>query len=296
MAASVQQVLEEALLRLVVSCHEAKGSDALCLAGGVALNCVANSRLATETPFKRFSIQPAAGDGGGALGAALYVSYAEHPELPRAAGHHSTLLGPSFHDDTIRAFLDEAGASYERLSEDDLCRRTAELIHQNQIVGWFQGRMEFGPRALGSRSILANPCNPAMKEILNSRVKFREDLRPFAPAVLADRAPEFFDLPYDSPYMLFMVPVKDSQRGRLPSVTHIDGTARVQTVQRDENPRFHRLLEAFDALTGVPIIINTSFNIRGEPIVCTPDDAYTCFQKTDIDFLVMGDCLVSKEW
>ena len=296
LAASVQQVLEEAMVGLVSSCYEPDGPDALCLAGGVALNCVANTRLIDATPFRRFAIQPAAGDGGGALGAALYAQYAMAPETFTQSGRHTTLLGPAFSDEAICDFLDARGVSYERPGEDELCRQAAELVHQGQILGWFQGRMEFGPRALGSRSIVANPCRPEMKDVLNRRVKFREDFRPFAPAVLAEHAGDYFECPFESPHMLFVAPVRAGKRNVIPSVTHTDGTARLQTVTREEQPRFYRLIEQFGRLSGVPAVINTSFNVRGEPIVCTPEDAYHCFMKTDIDALVMGDALVTKAW
>jgi len=295
LAASLQQVTEEALIRLGCDLYDLCGGvENVCLAGGVALNCVANYRFIQETPFKKIFIQPAAGDGGGSMGAALYAFY-NSVEKPRSLRRHSTLLGPQFGKAEIRRYLESRRAIFVEYDEETLCRRTAELIHKNQIVGWFQGRMEFGPRALGSRSILANACNPEMKDILNSRVKFREDFRPFAPAVLAEKAGEYFNFSEESPFMLFISPVRSGKEGRIPSVTHVDHTARLQTVAREENPRFHRLLEHFEAISGVPVVINTSFNIRGEPIVCTPEDAYNCFLKTDIDFLVMGDFLVEKE-
>ncbi len=294
LAASLQHLLEEAMVRLGNLLYAKTGSDNVCLAGGVALNCVANSRFMKHTPFKRVSVQPAAGDAGGSMGAAMYAYYTLCGDRPRPE-EHSTLLGPWYSNGEIRGFLDSVGATYTEYDEETICRKTAELIHGNKIVGWFQGRMEFGPRALGSRSILANPCNPEMKDILNARVKFREDFRPFAPAVLAEKAREYFDLDFDSPYMLFIADVKPGMAKLIPSVTHTDNTARVQTVSRRENPIFYRLIEEFGRISGVPVVINTSFNIRGEPIVCTCEDAYNCFMKTDIDFLVMGNYLIEKE-
>lgn len=293
LAASVQAVLEDALVRMASVFQKETQQENLCLAGGVALNCVANLRLVRDTAFRNFCIQPASGDGGGSMGAALYGYYSSHT-YPAAKPHHSTLLGPEFSNDEVERVLKSKDLDYTRADEQALCRKTADLIYRNQIVGWFQGRMEFGPRALGSRSILANAANPSMKDILNSRVKFREDFRPFAPAVLQEKASEYFDLPFESPYMLFIAPVKSGMGSRIPSVTHTDGTARLQTVSRDDNPRFHRLISEFEALSGIPVVINTSFNIRGEPIVCTPQDAINCFLKTDIDYLIINDFIVAK--
>ncbi|RJO63473.1 MAG: hypothetical protein C4523_20210 [Myxococcales bacterium] len=295
LAASVQKLTEEAMIALGNDLHRTCGGvENVCLAGGVALNCVANEKFMRQTPFKRISIQPAAGDGGGALGAALYAAYAHgEPRPPRP--FHSTLLGPEFSRQAIRDLLIKERAAFTEMDEDAICHKAAQLIAENQILGWFQGRMEYGPRALGNRSILANACNPAMKDVLNARVKFREDFRPFAPAVLEERAKDYFDIDFPSPYMLFAPQVKPGMGARIPSVTHFDNTARVQTVSRAENPRFHKVISAFETLAGVPVVINTSFNIRGEPIVCTPKEAYDCFMKTDIDFLIMGDFLVEKE-
>ncbi len=294
-AASLQAVLEQCLVQMACKLHEAAGRpDNLCLAGGVALNGVANWRLLQDTPFKSLWVQPAAGDAGGALGAALNCAHAGKPRNVSAVGKHSTLLGPEYTDAEIEAALTAEGVGYQKLSQPDMLARTAALITTNQIVGWFQGRMEFGPRALGCRSILANASNPSMQDILNSRVKFREDFRPFAPAVLADKAEEYFHLPFDSPYMLFVCPVRDEHKQALPSVTHTDGTARTQTVTAEDNPVFYDLLKQVEALSGVPIVINTSFNIRGEPIVCTPLDAVRCFLRTDIDCLVIGNYIAEK--
>ncbi len=295
LAASLQKVYEDLLLHLANTFYRQSGGvENLCLAGGTALNCVANARLVKETPFQRIWVPPAAGDGGGSLGAALHAYYAHGGDRPAPARFNS-LLGPEYDDAEIRRMLEENGADYVRLEGDQLYEKTAELIWENQIVAWFQGRMESGPRALGCRSILANPCNPKMKDILNARVKFREEFRPFAPAVLAEEAEEFFDLDRESPFMLFAVQVKPGQGRRIPAVTHVDNTARVQTVHPEDNPRFHRLIQAFKRRSGVPVVINTSFNIRGEPIVCTPQDAYNCFLGAGIDFLVIGNYLVEKE-
>jgi carbamoyltransferase len=293
LAASLQAVLEDALIGMARTLYEsAEQSRNLCLAGGVALNGVANWRLYADTPFEAVWVQPAAGDSGGAVGAALMASYAGGAR--REPRRFSAMLGPKFSNTEIEIVLRQEGVTYEWYLEEELLARTAELILKDRIIGWFQGRMEFGPRALGCRSILANACNPDMQNILNRRVKFREDFRPFAPAVLAENADEFFDVPFESPYMLFVNPVREDKRTVIPSVIHVDGTARVQTVARDDNPRFYRLLQEVERRCGVPVVINTSFNIRGEPIVCSPRDAVRCFLKTDIDFLMIGDFIVEK--
>ncbi|MBU0552641.1 hypothetical protein KKF91_07085 [Myxococcota bacterium] len=299
LAASTQEILERGVLGMARAAHARVGGEALCMAGGVALNCVANARLQREGPFKHIWVQPAAGDGGGALGAALYAWHhavsAEESAARRAEGaRYSTLLGPSWSDEEIRAVLDAEGADYTPLEGEALYTRTAALLAEDQIIGWYQGRMEYGPRALGNRSILANPMNPEMKDILNARVKFREDFRPFAPAVRVEDVGAWFE-GGESPFMLFAPAVKPGVGARLPSITHVDGTARVQTVHPEDNPRFHRLLSVWGERTGVPVLINTSFNVRGEPIVCSPADAYRCFLRTDIDFLVMGRFLVEKD-
>lgn len=293
-AASLQVVLENVLIKMANNLYEKTNqTENLCLAGGVALNSVANWSIFKNTPFKSVWIQPAAGDSGGAVGAALSAYYA-NANTNREITRYSTLLGPKYSNTAIEIILKEEQVSYRWYLEDELLEQTANLILKNRIVGWFQGRMEFGPRSLGSRSILANAGNPLMQDILNRRVKFREDFRPFAPAVLAEKANEYFELPFESPYMLFVCPVRKHMRQVIPSVTHIDGTARVQTVSKDDNPRFHRLLQTVESHSGIPIVINTSFNIRGEPIVCTPLDAVRCFLKTDIDYLVIGDFIVEK--
>lgn len=282
------------MVALTRSCLAATGSRNLCLAGGVAYNCVANSQVLGRSGFEDVFIQPAAGDNGAALGAALWAHHAVHGAA-RIPWSFQAALGPRYGEEEIHRCLRDNGLSFLVLDEEELCRRTAQLIQQDLIVGWFQGRMEFGPRALGWRSILANPCSPQMRDVLNARVKFREDFRPFAPAVPEERAAEYFELDRPSPFMLLAPRVRADQAGRIPSVTHVNGTARVQTVSREQNPLFHRLLGCFGELTGVPVLINTSFNIRGEPIVCSPQDAVRCFLGTDIDFLAIGAFLVSKE-
>jgi carbamoyltransferase len=294
-AASLQSTLEDAMLNLVKSLKRLHTSDNLCMAGGVAYNCVANSRIAQSGEFRRIWIQPAAGDNGAALGAALVAHFSMcDSKAARIPIEHDTRLGPSFDAAAIAEALNKSSLAYRQLSPEELCRQVAALIHRGLIVGWFQDRMEFGPRALGCRSILANPCHPDMKDILNRRVKFREEFRPFAPAVIEEAADVFFDMSCPSPFMLFAPRVKPAMAGRIPSVTHVDGTARVQTVSAANAPLFHRLISEFGKLSGVPIVINTSFNISGEPIVCTPADAVRCFLNTDIDALAIGPCLVSK--
>ena len=330
LAASVQAVVEEAVLRLTRSLREETGIPYLCLAGGVALNCVANGKVLRDGRFDDVWIQPAAGDAGGALGAALAASHRlfgeprsacglrEDGRLEREAGGdamHGTLLGPAFGSDEIRRALDAAGARYEMLPDDELLDATASALAAGKVVGWFQGRMEFGPRALGNRSILADPRSPTMQRTLNLKVKQRESFRPFAPSVSRAHVSEWFDLDSDSPYMLLTASVKPSRRkpatgsdqtlrgldrlkvphSEIPAVTHVDYSARVQTVHRETNPRYHDLLEAFKSKTGCPVLVNTSFNVRGEPIVCTPADAFRCFMRTGIDCLAIGPCFLGKE-
>ena len=324
LARSVQVVCEEIMLRMVRTLHRDTGMENLCLAGGVALNCVANGRILREGPFQRLWIQPAAGDAGGALGVAQLIWH-RHRQQPRRLtpgkdAMHGAYLGPEFSPHEIERFLETQGASYERLDRGDLLERVAELLAQEKVVGWFNGRMEFGPRALGARSILGDPRSPRMQAQMNIKIKFREGFRPFAPSVLRDRVAEYFELEAESPYMLLVAPVKherqipmsDEQRrlwgieqlnvarSDIPAVTHIDYSARVQTVERDTNPDYYDLIAAFDRLTGCPVLVNTSFNVRGEPIVCTPADAYRCFMRTHIDYLVLGPFLLGKaeqsEW
>jgi carbamoyltransferase len=318
LAASVQKVTEEILLRIARHVHAETGMKNLCLAGGVALNCVANGRLLREGPFERLWIQPAAGDAGGALGAAMLIWHQllDNPRVPLPDDSQAaSLLGPSFNLGEIEAFLEQSGAVYETFNDDEaLCSNVADLLAREKIVGWFQGRMEFGPRALGSRSILADARSPSMQSVMNLKIKFRESFRPFAPSVLADRAGEYFHMPRDhaSPYMLLVAPLvgdkriepdDDKQTGldkrgvarsEVPAVTHVDYSARVQTVDEARHGRYYKLLKAFERKTGCPMIVNTSFNVRGEPIVCTPSDAYNCFMATNMDVLVMENCVLHK--
>jgi carbamoyltransferase len=325
LAASVQVVCEQAVLNAAQHLHGLTGASNLVMAGGVALNCVANGRLLREGPFDQIWIQPAAGDAGGALGAALLVWHREleQPRLPQSPDAQSgSLLGPSFSNDDIGLLLDCMGASYERIADEDvLLERVARLIAEEKVVGWFQGRMEFGPRALGCRSIIGDPRSPRMQQKMNVSIKFRESFRPFAPCVLREHAHEYFDLRVgdESPYMLLVAPLRDEwrtvltdadrllmndpdlrvrvsvPRSTVPAVTHVDYSARVQTVDADRHGRYYRLMKHFYALTGCPVIVNTSFNIRGEPIVCTPQDAYRCFMATDMDCLVLEDHILLKE-
>jgi carbamoyltransferase len=292
-AASVQKVCEEIVLRMARHLHRETGLARLCMAGGVALNCVANGRVIRETPMKELWVQPAAGDAGGAVGVAHYVYNTLH-KRPRTAGWTHAYLGPSYGDADIGQYLDGAGAKYVTLSDTDLVARTARLIAEGNVVGWFQGRMEFGPRALGARSILADPRDPKMRDTLNMKIKFREGFRPFAPSVLLDKAPEWFEIDCDSPYMLLVAQVREGKRV-IPSVTHVDNSARLQTVTRVEAPLYYDVIKEFERLTGVPVIINTSFNVRGEPIVCTPHDAFLCFMRTNMDQLVLGHHLLEKK-
>lgn len=295
LAASVQKLTEEILVKLGNSLYElVGGNENVCLAGGVSLNSVANWKFIQQTPFKNICIQPAAGDGGGSMGAVLYYYYNQVTGVKKPTYRHTSFYGPEYSNQEIEIMLRDRHADFQYLPDDQLCRKAAELVYKDQIIGWFQGRMEFGPRALGNRSIIANPCNSSMKDILNERVKFREDFRPFAPAVLSDKSWEYFDCPMESPHMLFVTPVMPGKGESIPSVTHIDGSARLQTVNVEDNPRFYQLIGEFEKLSGIPVVINTSFNIRGEPIVCTPLDAYNCFMKTDIDFLFIGNYFVKK--
>jgi carbamoyltransferase len=292
-AASVQKVCEEVVLRMARYIHKETGLTKLCMAGGVALNCVANGRVIRETPFKDLFVQPAAGDAGGAVGVAHYL-YNTIEKQPRGQAWTHAYLGPSYSDAEIVGYLDGQGAKYRVLSDRELVEITARLIAEGKVVGWFQGRMEFGPRALGGRSILADPRDPGMRDTLNMKIKFREGFRPFAPSVAADKASDWFDIDCDSPYMLLVAQVREGKRC-IPSVTHVDNSARLQTVTREDNPLYYDLISEFEKLTGVPVIINTSFNVRGEPIVCTPHDAYLCFMRTNMDHLVLGHHLLDKE-
>lgn len=319
LALACQEVTEEIVLRLALTAKKLSGSDNLTLAGGVALNCVANSRIMREKIFRGLWIQPAAGDAGGALGAALaaWHVWLDQPRLSESPdGMQGTLLGPEYSDREIERVLTRHSACYHRFDESaPLCHEVARLISEGKVVGWFQGRMEYGPRALGNRSILADPRCPEMQKRLNLKIKFREGFRPFAPAVPLEESADYFEIDRPSPYMLLTAPVQESRRkpagsdpsggdilerlnrsrSDIPAVTHIDYSARVQTVDRNTNPRFRRLLEAFKDLTGCAVLVNTSFNVRGEPIVCTPEDAWRCFMGTEMDYLVMGNYLVCRE-
>ncbi len=291
-AASVQKVCEEVVLTMVRHLHQQTGLHNLCMAGGVALNCVANGRIVKETPFKNLFVQPAAGDAGGAVGVAHWL-YNTIEKQPRSAAWTNAYLGPGFSDEEIKAYLDGRGAKYQLLPREELLQKTARRLSEGNVIGWFQGRMEFGPRALGGRSILADPRDAKMRDTLNMKIKFREGFRPFAPSVLADKCGEWFDLDCDSPYMLLVAPVREGKRV-IPSVTHVDNSARIQTVSREDSPLYYDLIREFEKITGVPLVINTSFNVRSEPIVCTPHDAYVCFMRTNMDDLVLGPYFLEK--
>jgi carbamoyltransferase len=322
LARSVQEVCEEAMLRMARHAHRETGERNLCLAGGVALNCVGNGRLLREGPFERVWVQPAAGDAGGSLGAALSAWYqylgnerrVEEVCRGRADGMKGAYLGPEFTSDEIEEFLVTTGARYRRVEHSELAETVARLLADEKVVGWFQGRMEFGPRALGARSILGDPRSPRMQSQMNLKIKFRESFRPFAPSVLRERVADYFELDCDSPYMLLVAPVRGELRRELaadeerlfgieklnvprstiPAVTHVDYSARVQTVRREDNPVYYELLAAFERLTGCAVLVNTSFNVRGEPIVCAPSEAFACFMRTEMDALVLGDFVLLK--
>jgi carbamoyltransferase len=294
-AHSIQDVTEEAMLKTAEFLHRQTGMEHLCLAGGVALNCVANGEILRRTPFKEVFIQPGAGDSGGAIGAALYV-YNTVLGNPRTYVMDNAYLGPSFNEEAIKKWLDEHKIPYTEYSDRDLPAAVAKLIAGENVVGFYHGRMEFGPRALGARSILADPRNPKMKDILNEKIKHREQFRPFAPAVLVEKAGEYFDVGcVDAPYMLLVGEVRPDKRNVIPAVTHADNTARPQTVRREHNPRYYDIIAEFEKLTGVSVIINTSFNVRGEPIVLTPYEAYRCFATTDMDYVVLERFVISKK-
>ncbi|MGZ9203798.1 MAG: carbamoyltransferase family protein [Nitrospira sp.] len=318
LARSVQEVTEEVMLRLSRTLHRETGVDYLCMAGGVALNCVGNGRILREGPFKGLWIQPAAGDAGGALGAALTAWY-QYQDQPRKVnpGKDSlkgSYLGPAHSNAEIETYLKKADAPFVRLNDDQLYTRVAEELAAGKVVGWLQGRMEFGPRALGGRSILGDARNRDMQSVMNLKIKYRESFRPFAPSVLRERASDYFVLDVDSPYMLLVAPVAEKRRlpvsanqeglwgiellnvprSDIPAVTHLDYSARVQTVHQDTNPRYYALLKAFEARTGHAVLVNTSFNVRGEPIVSTPEDAYRCFMRTEMDVLVLENCVLLK--
>lgn len=320
LAASVQKVTEIIVLRLARSIREETGEPNLCLAGGVALNCVANGKLLREGIFDQIWIQPAAGDAGGALGAALAVwhQHLDQPRAERVNGHDmmaGSYLGPTYEQTDIESRLSAIGARFDVATTEDVIERTADALADGKAVGWMQGRMEFGPRALGGRSILGDPRSPSMQKTLNLKVKYRESFRPFAPSVKRERVSEWFDHDTDSPYMLMVGDVAESRRRKMsneeemlfgidklnvarsdiPAVTHVDYSARIQTVHRETNPRYWDLLTAFEERTDCPVLVNTSFNVRGEPIVCTPEDAFRCFMGTEIDELAVGNCILSKE-
>ncbi|UCB55975.1 MAG: carbamoyltransferase [Thiotrichales bacterium] len=322
-ARSIQVVTEEIVLRLCKTVHRELQTDNLCLAGGVALNCVANGRILREGPFKDIWIQPAAGDAGGAIGAALTTWY-EYLEKPRklngSDGMSGSYLGPKYSNEEIAHYLDSTGASYQRLDDAELLPKLAEILDEGNVVGWLQGRMEFGPRSLGGRSIIGDARSKQMQSKMNLKIKYRESFRPFAPVVKAENVGDWFEIDRRSPYMLLVAPVKEDKRfemteeqkqlfgidklniprSEIPAVTHVDYSARVQTVHAETNPRFYKLLDEFDSRTNCPVLVNTSFNVRGEPIVCTPEDAYRCFMRTEMDYLVMENVLLAKtdqpEW
>jgi carbamoyltransferase len=294
-AASVQKVTEEVVKRMATHLHKITGLDKICMAGGVALNCVANGKVIRETPMKQIFVQPAAGDAGGAIGVALYI-YHTLLKNPRKNldKKFNPFLGPGYTSEEVKKYLQENGIKYDHHEPKELSKKVATLINEQHVIGWFQGRMEFGPRALGNRSIIADARNPKNKDVVNLKIKFRESFRPFAPSVLAERSKDYFDLDIESPYMLLVAPVKEESR-TIPSVTHVDHSARVQTIQPEDNPKFYDLIRAFDEETGCPLIINTSFNVRGEPVVMTPHDAYMCFMRTNMDYLVMDDFILDKK-
>jgi carbamoyltransferase len=318
LAASIQSVIEDAVLLQARDLAAETGARALCLAGGVALNCVANGKLLRDGCFDDIWVQPAAGDAGGSIGAAL-AGYHHHEGMPRRLsngqdGMRGAFLGPAFSQAEIEARLSAAGGRYTVLAGEALLDRVASALAGGEAVGWFQGRMEFGPRALGARSILGDPRSPTMQRLLNLKIKYRESFRPFAPSVLREDVADWFDLDRDSPYMLICADVREDKRvplderaerlfgmdklnvprSEIPAVTHVDYSARIQTVHAETNPRYHALLSRFKSLTGCPILVNTSFNVRGEPIVCTPDDAFRCFMGTEVEMLVLGDCILRK--
>jgi carbamoyltransferase len=318
LARSIQEITEEVMLRLARTLHRETGLPNLCMAGGVALNCVGNGRLWREGPFRGLWIQPAAGDAGGSVGAAM-AAWHQLEGQPRVGQEgrdamHGSFLGPAFSNADIEQFLRATDAPYTRLSDAVLYDQVAEELAAEKVVGWFQGRMEFGPRALGGRSILGDARSPRMQSVMNLKIKYRESFRPFAPSVLRERVADYFAMDTDSPYMLLVAPVLEQRRtfltleqealwgidllnvprSDIPAVTHVDYSARIQTVDQQTNPRYYRLLKAFEAKTGCGVIVNTSFNVRGEPIVCTPEEAYRCFMRTNIDVLVLENCLLYK--
>lgn len=315
-AASIQSVTEEIMLKMASHVHKVTGQDNLCLAGGVALNCVGNGHILRESPFKDIWIQPAGGDAGASLGAALLVWYKYLGNERRVDGVKDTqktsLLGPSYNDDYIESFLKKRNIPYRRLSYSDIVKEISDLISDGKVIGWFQGRAEFGPRALGARSIIGDARNPDMQSRMNLKIKYRESFRPFAPTVLRDKISEWFELDKESPYMLLVAPVKEEKRlevtgdfngldklkiarSMIPAVTHVDYSARIQTIERADNPLYYDMIQGFYQKTGCPVIINTSFNVRGEPLVLSPEDAFKCFMRTEIDYLMLGSFLLEKK-
>jgi len=315
-AASIQKVIEEIMLKIARHVHKITGQDKLCLAGGVALNCVGNGRILRESRFKEIWVQPASGDAGGALGAALLVWYKYLDNKRVTDDKHdkqkASFLGPWYSDEYIENFLKKENIPYKKLSYSDIPQAVSDLIIQGKVIGWFQGRLEFGPRALGARSIIGDARNPEMQSKMNLKIKYRESFRPFAPTVLADYVSEWFDLDRESPYMLLVAPVKEDKRieaddrlqgfdklkvkrSKIPAVTHVDHSARIQTIRREDHPIYYDTIDAFYKKTGCPVIINTSFNVRGEPLVCSPEDAFKCFMRTEMDYLVIGCFLLDKK-
>jgi carbamoyltransferase len=319
LARSVQEVTEEVMLRMARHVHKETGQKNLCLAGGVALNCVGNGKILRDGPFENIWIQPSAGDAGGALGAALFVWY-QYLENNRAANdkkdfQQGSYLGPKYANSYIYEYLKRNNISYIELSDEEIPEKIADLIADQKVIGWFQGRMEFGPRALGSRSIIGDARSSKMQEVMNLKTKFRESFRPFAPSVIKEKVADFFEIDKESPYMLLVAPVKKEirremaeeeqklfgidklnvVRSSIPAVTHIDYSARIQTVSKEDNFLYYNMIAKFDEKYGCPVIINTSFNVRGEPIVCTPEDAYLCFMRTNMDYLIMGNYLIEKK-
>ncbi|MCI0707148.1 MAG: carbamoyltransferase [Ignavibacteriae bacterium] len=291
-AASLQVVTDRIMVKMTQHIERETKMKHLCMAGGVALNCVSNSKILENTSFQDVFVQPAAGDAGGAVGAAFYA-YNTLLSNPRSFVMNDAFFGPEFSDEQIASLLNAKGVSHRKCERQELLRETARLIAEQKVVGWFQGRMEFGPRALGSRSIIADARNPKNQSVVNLKIKFRESFRPFAPAVLEEKTSEYFEFNRPSPFMLFVAQVREDKR-EIPAVTHVDGSARLQTISRSQHPLFYDLIAEFDRQTGCPVIINTSFNVRGEPIVCTPEDAWRCFMRTEMDALVLGSYIVEK--
>lgn len=293
-ASSIQKATEEIILKMADYLHKETRLKNLCMAGGVALNCVADGRLLQESSFENIFVQPASSDAGGALGAALYL-YCSILGKKRVQRMENVYTGPSYSNEEIESFLKGNGIRYKYYARESLLRTVAGWLVNGKIIGWFQGRMEWGPRALGNRSILADPRTLKMKDIINKKVKHRESFRPFAPSVLVEKAADYFEPDCSSPYMLFTFQVKDEKQKEIPAVTHIDGTSRIQTVKREDNPLYYDLINEFNKLTGTSILLNTSFNVRGMPIVCSPMDAYKCFVKSGIDYLVMGNLVIDRK-